>query len=84
MEAALIGIAGAMLGWILGYVLCLVLGSIEVKSPFLDSNHLPISYSPIHYIGAAAIALLSSMIAGLLPARKAARVHPVEIIRGAT
>lgn len=84
VEALLIGLAGGLLGWVLGYVLCLVLGTVEIRSPFLDSNHLPLSYSPVHYLGAAGIALASSLIAGFVPARKAARLHPVEIIRGAT
>lgn len=84
VEALLIGLAGGLLGWVLGYALCLALGSVEIKSPFLDSNHLPLSYSPVHYLGAAGIALVSSLIAGFVPARKAARLHPVEIIRGAT
>jgi lipoprotein-releasing system permease protein len=30
------------------------------------------------------VALASSLAAGYAPARKAARAHPVEIIRGAT
>ncbi len=84
IEAMLIGLAGGLLGWIFGYALCVALGSIEIKSPFLDSNYLPLAYSPIHYIGAAGIALVSSLIAGFVPAHKAARLHPVEIIRGAT
>lgn len=84
VEALLIGLAGGLLGWVLGYALCLALGSVEIRSPFLDSNHLPLSYSPVHYLGAAGIALVSSLIAGFVPARKAARLHPVEIIRGAT
>jgi lipoprotein-releasing system permease protein len=33
---------------------------------------------------AGGVALVSSVIAGYQPARKAARQHPVEIIRGAT
>ena len=32
----------------------------------------------------AAVALLSSLVAGYFPARAAARLHPVDIIRGAT
>lgn len=83
-EAALIGFAGAVLGWGLGYVLCLALGSVEIKNPFMDSSTLPLAYSPLHYAIATAVAVGSSLVAGFVPARKAARAHPVEIIRGAT
>jgi lipoprotein-releasing system permease protein len=84
IEALLIGLAGALLGWVLGYMLCLGLGTIEFKSPFMDATTLPLYYSPAHYLLAAAVALSASAIAGFLPARKAASVHPVEIIRGAS
>ncbi|MFY0610826.1 MAG: ABC transporter permease [Hyphomicrobiaceae bacterium] len=84
LEAMLIGVAGTALGWILGYVLCLMLGSVEFKSPFVDATHLPMHYTIIHYLLASAVALAASAIAGYLPARKAARAHPVEIIRGAS
>ncbi len=83
-ESMLIGIAGTVLGWGLGYVLCLMLGSIEFKSPFMDATRLPLAYTPVHYLLAAAVALAASAIAGYLPARKAASLHPVEIIRGAS
>ena len=84
VEALMIGLAGALVGFALGYLLCRVLGTVEIRSPFLDSNFLPITYNALHYIIAAAVALISSLAAGYAPARKAARVHPVEIIRGAT
>ena len=84
LEAFLIGLAGTVLGWVLGYVLCIGLGSIEFKSPFMDATHLPIYYTPMHYLLASAVALSASGIAGYLPARKAASQHPVDIIRGAS
>ena len=84
LEAMMIGVAGTIVGWALGYVLCLLLGSIEFKSPFMDATTLPLYYTPTHYLMAAAVALTASGIAGYLPARKAARVQPVEIIRGAS
>jgi lipoprotein-releasing system permease protein len=80
----MIGLAGALAGFVLGYLLCLALGSIEIKNPFLDANRLPLAYSPWHYLLAGLVALVSSVAAGYMPARKAARVHPVDIIRGAT
>jgi lipoprotein-releasing system permease protein len=84
LEALLIGTAGTVVGWGLGYVLCLMLESIEFKSPFMDVTHLPLYYTPVHYALAGLVALTASGIAGYLPARKAASLHPVDIIRGAS
>ncbi len=84
VEALMIGLAGSLAGFGLGYAMTAVLGSIEIKSPFMDTNRLPVVYAGSHYLIAASVALLSSLVAGLLPARKASRVHPVDIIRGAT
>jgi lipoprotein-releasing system permease protein len=84
LEATIIGVVGALIGFVLGYALCLGLGMIEFKSGFTDATRLPVLYSPAHYALAGSVALASSVIAGWFPARKAARVHPVEIIRGAS
>jgi lipoprotein-releasing system permease protein len=84
VEALVIGLIGAAAGFALGYVLCLALGSIEVRNPLLDSNRLPLAYTALHYAMAGGVALVSSVAAGYWPARKAAGVNPVEIIRGAT
>ena len=84
VEALIIGLTGAMLGWILGYLMTRGLASLEFKTPFSDQNHLPVLYSVKHYALATAVALVSSLVAGYFPARAAAKVHPVDIIRGAT
>jgi lipoprotein-releasing system permease protein len=84
LEAAMIGLAGALAGFALGYVLCRGLGAIRITNPFVDSDRLPLVYEWAHYALAGAVALISSFVAGYQPARKAAREHPVEIIRGAT
>jgi lipoprotein-releasing system permease protein len=84
IEALMIGLVGALAGFLLGYLLCLGLGTIRIKSPFIDSDRLPLIYTYVHYLLAGLVALASSVAAGYGPARKAARAHPVEIIRGAT
>lgn len=84
LEAAMIGVAGMLVGFVFGALLSFALQQVEFKSPFADATRLPILYSPLHYFIAGAIAVGSSVLAGYLPASKAARVHPVDIIRGAT
>jgi lipoprotein-releasing system permease protein len=84
LEAFMIGLIGALAGWVLGYALTLALGTIEIKNPMIDVTRLPLVYSLRHYVMAAGAALLSSLVAGYFPARKASRLFPVDIIRGAT
>ncbi len=84
IEALMIGLAGALAGFGLGYLLSIGLGSIRITNPFVDSNYLPLAYDPLHYLLAGLVAMASSVSAGYAPARKAAHEHPVEIIRGAT
>ena len=84
IESLLVGLAGSALGWGLGYLLTRGLASLEFKTPFSDNNHLPVLYSVKHYLLASGVALASSFLAGYFPARAAARLNPVDIIRGAT
>jgi lipoprotein-releasing system permease protein len=84
LEALAIGLIGAFAGWAFGYALSSALGAVEIKNPMIDTTRLPVVYVFLHYVVAAAVALASSLVAGYFPARKASRVHPVEIIRGAT
>jgi len=84
IESLIVGLAGSALGWGLGYLLTGGLASLEFKTPFSDNNHLPVLYSVKHYLLASGVALASSFLAGYFPARAAARLNPVDIIRGAT
>jgi lipoprotein-releasing system permease protein len=84
LEASMIGLMGALGGWALGYALTRALGTIEIRNPMIDVTRLPLAYSFLHYAVAAGVALVSSLVAGYFPARKASRLYPVDIIRGAT
>jgi lipoprotein-releasing system permease protein len=85
IEAAIIGTVGILFGWILGYLLCYGWSQITIFSP-LTGTTTPISihYTATHYVVVGAISLLCCAGAAYFPARKATRVHPVEIIRGAS
>ena len=84
VESMMIGVMGLLLGWLLGYLMSYGMAQIEFKSPFMDATRLPIIYAPSHYAIAGAVALTASVIAGFFPARKAAALQPVDIIRGAS
>ena len=85
IESAIIGTVGILFGWILGYLLCYGWSHITIYNMLTGANvPLQIYYSPMHYIVAGGISLLCCTGAAFFPARKATRVHPVEIIRGAS
>lgn len=86
LEGLAIGGAGSALGWALGFsmIYALSLVRFEIAATGQEMTHLPIAWSLLHYIIASAFALGSAAVAGYLPARRAARLNPVDIIRGAT
>jgi len=81
-EAMLIGVVGGLLGVLLGLALSLIAGSIPFRvEGFVTTERLSVNYNPLFYTVAFAFGLLTTAIAGLLPARKAAGVDPLQIIR---
>ncbi len=86
VEGLAIGIAGSILGWGVGFGLSLMLASVrfEFSGPMGEVSGLPLAWSAWHYAIAAGFALAAAGVAGYLPARRAARLNPVDIIRGAT
>lgn len=72
-QGALLGLAGALLGSLLG----------AVFAELLESSALfEIDVSPRLLSTALVISLLTGVLAALLPARRAARMNPVDAIRG--
>ncbi|QDZ00956.1 ABC transporter permease [Nitratireductor mangrovi] len=86
IEGLAIGAAGSAAGWALGFALTMALASVrfELDAGGQEITNLPIAWSTLHYVIASGFALGSSAVAGYLPARRAARLNPVDIIRGAS
>ncbi|MBI3234387.1 MAG: ABC transporter permease [Bacteroidetes bacterium] len=79
----IIGLAGGILGLIVGFVLSNIIGVIPFETASLPTiKTYPVDYKLVYYIIGITFAMFTTTIAGLLPALKASRVDPVEIIRG--
>jgi lipoprotein-releasing system permease protein len=78
MQALLIGMIGVVLGWGLGILIVTLLAKVYVGG---DIGYFPIRFEPYYFGLATLFGLIVTSLAGYLPARKAARVDPVEIFR---
>jgi lipoprotein-releasing system permease protein len=84
IQGFLLGLAGSAVGLPFGAALMWALMQVKLKFPgSTDAVPLPIGWSWQQFAIAAAFAVAAALSAGFLPARKGARVHPVDILRGA-
>ena len=82
-QAIIIGLIGGILGSILGYGVCVIIDNTPFDTPALPTiKTYPVVYAPRYYIIGMVFAMLSTFFAGYLPARRAERIDPVDIIRG--
>jgi len=83
VQGLVLGLAGCAVGLPLGMVMMASFMGLEFKVPgSSDPVHIPMDWSWYQFAIAGAFALGAAVLAALLPARKAARVHPVDILRG--
>lgn len=83
IQAVIIGLMGSIIGVGIGYVLSYMIS----QAPFdggdvISITHLPVNFNPVFYITAIVFGIITTALAGYLPARKAAHLDPIEIIRG--
>lgn len=84
MEGVLLGALGCALGLPFGSAIMFGLGRLAFKFPGTTQlTKMPIDWGWQQFAIAGTFALVAAVGAALLPARKAAKVKPVDILRGA-
>jgi lipoprotein-releasing system permease protein len=78
-----IGIFGGLLGLGIGYGLSAIIDRLPFETESLPTvKTYPVNYDPAFYAIAIIFSVVTTYLAGLFPAGKAAKVDPVTIIRG--
>ncbi len=78
VEAIIMGIIGTAVGLLLGSVLIAIMSNIYMGGPV---GYFPIGFELTLFIRSFILGMLITLCAGYFPARKAAKVDPVEIFR---
>ena len=74
---------GTVIGCLLGAALTRGVESLPFRvRGIFSTDHFVVAWSPWHYLSAASVAGVIVVVAALIPARRASRFEPGEIIRG--
>lgn len=83
IQGAILGVTGNILGLPLGCAIMMGLMRITLKVPgSTEPVQMPIDWGWPQFVIAGAFAFAAAVVAAYLPARKAALVQPVDILRG--
>ena len=82
-QAGIVLAVGAALGVMFGAGVTWLVGQVPLPiNGIFKTDHFIVTWEPSHYFGAVATAVVMVMIASLIPARRAARLEPGDIVRG--
>ncbi len=82
-QAMLIGLIGGLIGLAIGFGLSVLIDRAPFETEALPTiKTFPVNFDPGFYLIGITFAVISTFLAGYLPARKARKIDPVEIIRG--
>ena len=77
VEAVLLGVIGSSLGLVIAVLLTLVANAVFLGDPFAFSHT-----AVLYLVGAVGFGILTSLVAGVYPAWRAANERPVDALRG--
>jgi lipoprotein-releasing system permease protein len=78
-QGVILGAAGAIAGVLVGYLMCVYLKNLDIS--MMGKKGLTISFRPSIYFSAFSMSCASSILSSILPAFRASRYTPIDIIR---
>ncbi len=83
IQSLVIGFIGSLMGLGIGFLLSYLIS----RAPFdggdiLSIDHLPVNFKLKYYMVGIVFGVVTTAIAGYMPSRKAAKLDPIEILRG--
>ncbi len=82
-QAVIVLVIGTVLGSLFGAAATYAVSKMPLElTGIFATKHYIVAWSPWHYVEAVLTAVVTVMIASLIPARRAARLEPGDIIRG--
>ncbi len=82
-QAVLIGVAGGLAGLLLGFLLSYGVSQIPFNGgDVLDIDRFPVMFAVKHYVYGILFGIATTSLAGYFPSKRAAKIDPVEILRG--
>jgi len=74
---------GAMVGLVIGYLLSYSISQLPFDGgEFLSVDTFPVNFDPKFYIFGFIFGVLTTLLAGYFPSKKASKIDPVAILRG--
>jgi lipoprotein-releasing system permease protein len=74
---------GGILGLTFGFIISYILSKTPFNAgEFLSIDTFPVNFDPMFYLFGLVFGVITTFLAGYLPARKASKIDPVAILRG--
>lgn len=83
LQAVFIGLLGGLMGLAIGFILSYLLSITPFNAgDFLSIKTFPVIFDAKYYVMGILFGLITTVLAGYFPSRKASKVDPVAILRG--